>query len=185
MILPTNRFQSSYLILFRHQFRRYVEHLFECETLRVHNGLTIVHVIRSHEYCWFHCYSHKHSPNHRMFASIFCNMWNSCVFFRTWSFNRFTNDLDSTDNSSSVSSFPMTPRSVTKCFLVHKGLRGSVVKSFLVRETKSNFSCHSPRSFIRSPRSLVCLNISCPLYSNQKLSIGLCRYQVVPIAPLS
>ena len=28
--------------------------------------------------------------------------------FRTWSFTRFTNDLDSTDNSNSVSSFPMT-----------------------------------------------------------------------------
>ena len=27
--------------------------------------------------------------------------------FRTWSFTRFTNDLDSTDNSNSVSSFPM------------------------------------------------------------------------------
>ena len=28
--------------------------------------------------------------------------------FRTWSFTRFTNDLDSIDNSNSVSSFPMT-----------------------------------------------------------------------------
>ena len=28
--------------------------------------------------------------------------------FRTWSFTLFTNDLDSTDNSNSVSSFPMT-----------------------------------------------------------------------------
>ena len=28
--------------------------------------------------------------------------------FRTWSFTRFTNDLDSTSNSNSVSSFPMT-----------------------------------------------------------------------------
>ena len=28
--------------------------------------------------------------------------------FRTWSFTRFTNDLDSTDNSNSVSSFPKT-----------------------------------------------------------------------------
>ena len=57
-----------------------------------------------------------------------------------------------------------SPRSVTKCFLVHNGLRGSVVKSFLVRETRSNFSCHSPRSFIKSPRSLVCLKISFPLF---------------------
>ena len=28
--------------------------------------------------------------------------------YRTWSFTRFTNDLDSTDNSNSASSFPMT-----------------------------------------------------------------------------
>ena len=31
--------------------RRYVEHFFECEICRVHNGLTIVQVIISHEYC--------------------------------------------------------------------------------------------------------------------------------------
>ena len=40
---------------------------------------------------------------------------------------------------------------------------GSVKKNFLVRETKSTFSHHSPRNFSRSPRSLVWLNISFPL----------------------
>ena len=40
----------------------------------------IVLEILSHEYCWFHCYSHKHSPNHRMFFFIFCNVGNFSVF---------------------------------------------------------------------------------------------------------
>ena len=49
------------------------------------------------------------SPNHRMFLSIFCNIWKSFLsFFALDSFTRVTNDLDSTDNSNSVSSFPMT-----------------------------------------------------------------------------
>ena len=40
------------------------------------------------------------SPSPEMLEILFC-------LFRTWSFTRFTNDLDSTDNSNSVSSFPM------------------------------------------------------------------------------
>ena len=36
MFFPTNLFQTWDLIMFRHQFRRYVEHLFECEICRVH-----------------------------------------------------------------------------------------------------------------------------------------------------
>ena len=56
-------------------------HLFECEICCVREELTIVQVILSHEYYWFHCYSHEHSPNHRMFLSIFCNIRNPFVFF--------------------------------------------------------------------------------------------------------
>ena len=41
------------------------------------------------------------SPSPVTFEIRFC-------LFRTWSFTRFTNDLDSTDNSNSASSFPMT-----------------------------------------------------------------------------
>ena len=37
-----------------------------------HNGLTIPSEILSHEHCWFHCYSHKHSPNQRMFFVVWC-----------------------------------------------------------------------------------------------------------------
>ena len=148
--------------------------MFQCEVCRVHNGVTNVLLILSHEYYCFHCYNLNHSPNHRMFFSIFCNIRNSCLF-RTWSFTRFTNDLDSTDNSNPALSFPMTncwghafswdirsPRSVTRCFLVPNGLRGSVETNFLMRETRSNSSYHSPRRFIRSLRSLVCLKISFP-----------------------
>ena len=41
------------------------------------------------------------SPSTATLEIIFC-------LFRTWSFTWFTNDLDSTDNSNSVSSLPMT-----------------------------------------------------------------------------
>ena len=65
--------------------------------------------ILSQEYRWFHCYRHKHSPSHGMFFFISCNI-GEIIFclFRTQSLTRFTNDLDSTDNAKSVSSFPMT-----------------------------------------------------------------------------
>ena len=49
------------------------------------------------------------------------------------------------------------------CIQCIRGLRGSIMLNFLVRDTKSNFSCRSPRSFIGSPRSLVHLSISFPL----------------------
>ena len=172
MILPTNCFQSWNLILFRQESRRYVEHLFECEICRVHNGLTIVQVILSHEYCWFHCYSHKTFPKAYNVFSPFSVTFDFFVFFAP----------DHSPDSQMILillTIPMllhrfqwrtvetclflridvrSPWSVARCFLVHNGLRGSVV-----RETKSNFSCQSPRSFIKSLRSLVCLNISFPL----------------------
>ena len=144
--------------------------------------------------------------------------------FRTWSFTRLTNDLDSTDSSNSVSSFPMAkfwslasswelisssrPDLVTKCFSVPYGLRGSVEKNFLV--IRSNFSYHSPRSFIRSPWSIVRRSLSFPLLRRPRtviiqfwiicwrealhelvmevmirgFKINLCLYQVAPICPL-
>ena len=107
-ILPTNCFQSRDLILFRHQSCRYVEHLFECEICSVNNGLTSVQVILSHEYRWFHCYSHKHFQIMECFSPSTVTFEIRICLFRTWSFTRFTNDLDSTDNSNSASSFPMT-----------------------------------------------------------------------------
>ena len=134
--------------------------------------------ILTNEYCWFHRYSHKHSPNNRMFFSISCNVWNSFLSFshliihpiHEWSWFHWQFQfcfIVSNDELLRPCLFMRidirSPRSVTRCFLVHNGLRGSVVKKFLVRETRSNFSCRSPRSFIRSPRSLVCLNISFPL----------------------
>ena len=69
------------------------------------DGLTIVQVILSHEYCWLHCYSHEHSPNQRMFLSIFCNIWNSFLSFSHLIIHPIPNDLDSADNSNSASSF--------------------------------------------------------------------------------
>ena len=83
------------------------EHLFECEICSIRNGVTIVLEILSDECCWFHCYSHIlqilecSSPFPGTLEILFC-------LFRTWSFTRFTNDLDPTDNSNSVPPFPMT-----------------------------------------------------------------------------
>ena len=105
--------------------------------------------------------------------------------FHTWWFTRFTNDLDSTDNSNSASSFPMTnccglaslwestsgPRSFTRCYLTHNGLRGSIMLSFLMRETRLRFSCRSPRSYIGSPRSFAHLSISFPLLRRPSMVI--------------
>ena len=97
------------LILLRHQSRGYVEHLFECEICCVHYGLTIVQVIL---FPWIllipllqpwdiHQIKECFSPFSVTFKILF-------RLFRTWSFTRFTNDLDSIDNSNSASSFPMT-----------------------------------------------------------------------------
>ena len=151
--------------------------LFECEICRVHNGVSIVLVILSHEYCWFHCYSHEHSPNHRMFISIFCNIWNSFLSFShliihpihewSWFYWQFqfcfivSNDEFLRSCLFLRIDIVKSPWSITKCFFVPNGLRGSVKTNFLV--TRSNFSYHFPRNFMRSPRSLVCLNISFPL----------------------
>ena len=51
-------------------------------SLAVRDGLTIVWVILSHEYRWFQCWRHAHSPYHRMFFAIFCNIhWRSFLPF--------------------------------------------------------------------------------------------------------
>ena len=76
------------------------------------------------------------SPSPATFEILFC-------LFRTWSFTRITNDLDSTDNSDSVVSPPMMkfwglanslethslPWNITKCFSVPYGLRSVVEKN--------------------------------------------------------
>ena len=97
--------------------------------------------------------------------------------FRTCSFTRFTNDLDSTDNSNSVSSFPMTklwalasswelkssgrpdlPRS-TSLYLTDCAVPSRRILSVI----RSNLSYPSARSFIKSPWSIVRRDLSFPL----------------------
>ena len=149
--MTTNCFQSRDLILFRHQSCRYVEHLFRCEVFCIRDGMTIVQVILSNEYCRFQCYRHEHSPYQRMFFSVFCNIHRRSF----WSFphliiHLFKNDPGPTDNSNSVSSFPNDkllwpcsslrdhnglPRSVTRYYLVHSGLRCSIMLGLLMKET--------------------------------------------------
>ena len=142
MFFPTNRFQIWDLILFRHQSRRYVEHLFKCEICCVHNGLTIVQVILHHEYCWFHCYSHEHSPNHRMFFSISWHVGNYFLSFphlithpiHEWSWFywqfQFWFIVSHDEILRSCHFFRISiirsRWSITKCFSVPYGLRGSV-----------------------------------------------------------
>ena len=143
-----------------------------------YNGLTIVQVILSHEYCWFHCNSHKHSPNHRMFLSIFCNIWNSFRSFshliihpvREWSWFHwhFKFCLIVSNDKLLWPCFSLrinigSLRSFTRYYLIQKGMRGSIMLSFLVRETWLGFLCRSPRSYIGSHRSFAHLSISFPL----------------------
>ena len=71
-------FRSTSVVEHRY---RYAEQLLQCEIFRVNNGLTIVRVILHHECRWFHRYSHKHSPNHKMFFSFSCNVGNSFLSF--------------------------------------------------------------------------------------------------------
>ena len=74
-VFPINCFHYIDLILFRHQFCGYVEHLFHCEIFFTLDGMPIVCVILSHEYRWLQCWRHEHSPYHRMFFAVFfCNI---------------------------------------------------------------------------------------------------------------
>ena len=94
-------------------------------------------------------------------------------------------------------------RSVTRCFLVHNGLpreRNQVEllvlfsKKFhqvvpIARMSQDQFSTLEKIKHGRHPTLSSLLKRSFPKIfhgnRNQKHSIGLCRYQVVPIAPLS
>ena len=98
--------------------------------------------------------------------------------FRTWSFTRFTNDLDSTDNSNSISSFPMTKlwALASSWELISSGrpdlsrstspyLTDCAVPSRRILSViRSNLSYPSARSFIKSPWSIVRRDLSFPLF---------------------
>ena len=66
-------------------------------------------MILSHEYRYFQCRRHKHSPYHRMFVTVLC-----CIFedwswiFRTRSFTLCKNDLDINDMSDSATVWEST-----------------------------------------------------------------------------
>ena len=62
------------LILFAHQFCRYVEHFLQGEICCIQNRILIVLEILSHECRCIHPRSHKHSPNYWMFLSWACNV---------------------------------------------------------------------------------------------------------------
>ena len=94
-VFPVNCFPSIDLILFGHQFRRYVEHLFHCEMFCILDGMPIVWVILLHEYRCFQCWRHELSPCYRMFVAVFCCIcWGCFCFFRTCSFTLCKNVLD-------------------------------------------------------------------------------------------
>ena len=52
------------LILFAHQFCRYVEHVLQSEISGIHGGILNIHEILSHECRRIHRRSHEHSPNY-------------------------------------------------------------------------------------------------------------------------
>ena len=64
----------DFVWLFGHQFRKCVAHLFHCEIFCILDGMPSVWVILSHEYRWFHCWKHEHSPFHRKFFRCLCNI---------------------------------------------------------------------------------------------------------------
>ena len=152
-------------------------HLLECEICNIHNGILIVLEILSHEYCWFHCLSHRHAPNRRMFISVSCNIGISFLsfshlivhpihewswFYRQLQFCFFVSHEEILRSCHFLRiDIIRSPRSATRCFFVPYGLRGSVEKNFLV--IRSNFSYHSPNSFIRSPWSIARRSFSFPL----------------------
>ena len=77
-VFPVNCFHSIDLIwLFWYQFLWYVEQLFHCEIFCIFDRMSIVWVIRHHEYRCSQCWRHKHSPYYRMFVTVFC-----CIFWR-------------------------------------------------------------------------------------------------------
>ena len=109
IIFPINYFHSRDLILFRHQFRRYVEHF--CLSVR-----SVVFTMEWQLFWWFFPINTADSnvTDMNIHHIIVCFSPSSATFiedrfclFRTWSSTLLKNDLDSTDNSDSVSSFPM------------------------------------------------------------------------------
>ena len=85
----------------------YVEHLFKCEICRVYNGLTIVQVILSHEYCWFHCYSHEHSKSQNVFLRLLSHSSKNVSVFSELDHSPYPRTIwILTTNSNSVSSSP-------------------------------------------------------------------------------
>ena len=83
------------LILCKHPSCWYVEHLFKCEICCVHNGLTIVLVILSHEDRSFHCCIHNHSQIIKRFPmSCIASSRKLYNILRNGSFTLFKNDRD-------------------------------------------------------------------------------------------
>ena len=149
------------------------------------DGMTSVHVILSHENCWFQCYRHAFHHIIECFSSFSVTfIEDRFCLFRTWSFTLHKNDLDSTDNSNSVSSFPMinccglAPLwGITTCCsvlsrgfcLVHNGLRCSIVLGVLMKETWLGLVCLSPRGHNGLPRSITHRFVSLHSWEDQAL----------------
>ena len=123
-----------------------VSNISECEIRRVFNELTIVQIIFAHEYCWFHCYSHENLPNHKMFLSIFCNIWNSFLSLYIWSWFhwQFWFCFIVSNDKLLWLCFSLKinmgfHRSFTRYYLIHNGCRGSIILSFLVKKNQVEF----------------------------------------------
>ena len=158
---------------------RYVEHLFQCEIFRICDGMTIVQVILSNEYCWFQCYRHEHSQCHRMFFVVVCNIhrrsflsfphsiihpaqewsgfhWQFQFCFIVSNGGIFLGLATSWELISSGR--PDLSQSVSS-FLTDCAVPSRRISSWSGR----TFSYHSPKSFIRLPWSIVRLHLSFPL----------------------
>ena len=131
--------------------------------LCIRDGMTIVQVILLHEYGWFQCYRHEHSPYHGMFLLVFCNIFHRRSFLSfphliihpTQEWSRFHWDfwfcfIVSNDKLLwpyfSLGDHNGLPRSIMKFFLIRNGLPRSIVLGLLMKETWLGLVCLSPRS---------------------------------------
>ena len=171
-VSPTNRIHIWDLILFCYEFRRYVEHMLTCEICSIHNEIlivleflpmnvadSIVTAINIHQIIEF---SSTLPATLEFFSRLIIYFIHDCSwFYRQFQFC-FIVSHGGILRSCHVLRIDIIrlPWSITKCFSVPYGLRGSVENNFFV--IRSNSSYH-PRSLNKSLLSIVRRSFSFPL----------------------
>ena len=139
---------------------------FQCEVSCIRDGMTIVQVILSHEYCWFQGYRHEHSPYQEKFFVVFCDIhrrsflsfphliihpveeWSGSHWHFWFCFVVSNDELLWPCFSLRVHNG--LPRSIKRFFLFYRNVLGLHMK-----ETWLGLVCLSPRSYNGLPRSII------------------------------